>query len=583
MAFDIGSVIAKVDADISGFKKGMGEAQGIASGFGSKLQAIGGSIASFGKQAAIFTGVVGAGLVVFGKQSVDAFNESEAAMAQLQAVIKSTGGVAGVTAKEATNLASSLQKITPYSDEAVLSAENLLLTFTNIKDDIFPEATKTVLNMSTALGQDLKSSSIQLGKALQDPVLGVTALRRVGVNFNEEQQNVIKNLVETGRAAEAQQLILKELATEFGGSATAAAETFAGRMEILKNQFNDFQENIGHAITALGIFAVTGEKSELLDALTNLVGTDTAEKLLSFFTRIRVVLVQFSEWVLANQELVITFLQGLAIAIGALMVIGTITMLITALLNPLTLVAIAITALYMAWQTNFWGIRDTTMIVINELTRFFNTFLMPIITAVTNWVRAHWTEIKLVTEGTFNIIKGIIQVVWAAIYAIFSVFLALITGDWKQAWENIKHAAIIAWDGIKNIFNGAIQFIMGWGGNLIRELVRPFQEAWNRISDFVNKIKDALDFTKRHSPSVLDVVRSGVSKVNDALADLSINGSLNANAAGLAVSRGGDQANTNIIQISLAGAFIADTYGANQMAEIMGDALVKRLQAQIRI
>lgn len=177
--------------------------------------------------------------------SISAAVEAQNVQAQLGAVLKSTGGVAGVTAQAALDLSKKLQGLTTFGDEAILSAENLLLTFTKIGQDIFPEATQTVLDMSTALGQDLKSSAIQLGKALQDPILGVVALRRVGVNFNEAQTEVIKNLVETGHAAEAQRLILKELATEFGGSATAKAATFGGQVEQVKNQLNDMKEEIG--------------------------------------------------------------------------------------------------------------------------------------------------------------------------------------------------------------------------------------------------------------------------------------------------------------------------------------------------
>lgn len=181
----------------------------------------------------------------FLKDSLTAFKESQDAITQTNAVLKSTGGIAGVTADQVDQLSKSLQKTTRFSDEAVREAENLLLTFTKVGKDIFPQATETILDMSTALGQDTKSSAIQLGKALQDPILGVTALRRVGVNFSAAQRDVIENLVKTGREAEAQALILKELQTEFGGSAKAAGETFGGQVDKLKNQLNDLQEQIG--------------------------------------------------------------------------------------------------------------------------------------------------------------------------------------------------------------------------------------------------------------------------------------------------------------------------------------------------
>lgn len=197
--------------------------------------------------------------------SVQEASDSENAISQLEAVIKSTGGVAGVTSKQAQDLASSLQKVTKYSDEAVLGGENMLLTFTSIGKDIFPRATKTILDMSTALNQDLKSSAIQLGKALNDPITGVTALRRVGVQFSDEQETMIKKMVESGNLMQAQTFILDELQKEFGGSAEAAGKTFAGQLEILKNKLSDIKERIGGAL--LPVLATLTEKfSNLIDS-----------------------------------------------------------------------------------------------------------------------------------------------------------------------------------------------------------------------------------------------------------------------------------------------------------------------------
>jgi len=189
-----------------------------------------------------------AGLAVGIKGALDASAEAAKAQAQLGAVLKSTGGAAGITAEKAIALSKSLQTVSTFGDDAILSAENMLLTFTNIKDSVFPDATKIVLDMSVALGQDLKSSAIQVGKALNDPILGVTALSRVGVNFSEDQQNVIKALVETGDVLGAQTLILRELGTEFGGSAAAQTETFAGKMKMLNEQISDLKEAIGNAL-----------------------------------------------------------------------------------------------------------------------------------------------------------------------------------------------------------------------------------------------------------------------------------------------------------------------------------------------
>lgn len=215
---------------------------------GQKMKGLDTDVSGLAKTIGGASLAIGGLAIAFGVDTVKSAIASQNAIAQLNAVLKSTGGVSGQTIDSLTKTAAALQSMTTYSDEAIESAQGLLLTFTGIKGPIFEEATKTVLDMSTALGQDLKSSSIQLGKALQDPILGITALRRVGVNFNDTQKDIIKTMVESGDVIGAQKLILKELSLEFGGSAAAAGETFAGKMAIITNQVDDMKESIGGAI-----------------------------------------------------------------------------------------------------------------------------------------------------------------------------------------------------------------------------------------------------------------------------------------------------------------------------------------------
>jgi len=175
--------------------------------------------------------------------------EYEKQVIQLEARLRSTGNAAGMTRNELLKMADALQRNSTYANSDIISAENLLLTFTSLKRDILPQATETVLDMSVALTQGLKESAIQVGKALQDPILGVSALRRVGVNFTKDQGEMIKKMVETGRVAEAQRFILNELSTEFGGAAAAAANTYEGRITQLKNAWHDLLRELGNYLT----------------------------------------------------------------------------------------------------------------------------------------------------------------------------------------------------------------------------------------------------------------------------------------------------------------------------------------------
>lgn len=175
------------------------------------------------------------------------FIEQQRVMAQTEAVIKSTGGAANLTAQEINEMAGELQNLTNFGDEAIQNGQNLLLTFTQIGRDVFPRATETMLDMSQAMNQGIKESAIQLGKALNDPIMGITALRRVGIQFNESQEETIRLMVESGRVMDAQGVILDELSRQFGGSARAAVNPFTQ----LKNAIGDLGEAIGGALQPL--------------------------------------------------------------------------------------------------------------------------------------------------------------------------------------------------------------------------------------------------------------------------------------------------------------------------------------------
>lgn len=214
----------------------------------------GSGINGAGVLAAAGIAAAGAAVVGFGVASVKAFEESERTAAQLDAVLRSTGGAAGVARDAAISLSKELEHTTGVSDEAALAAENMLLTFTNIGKDIFPDTTRAVVDMATAMNggvipsaDELRQQAIQLGKALQDPDAGLGALHRVGVNVDELK----KKFTDSMPIQEKQKLILKELASEFGGSGKAAAQTFGGQLKILQETFGDLMEDIGQGLVGV--------------------------------------------------------------------------------------------------------------------------------------------------------------------------------------------------------------------------------------------------------------------------------------------------------------------------------------------
>lgn len=171
--------------------------------------------------------------------------ESEQAQARLTAVLKATGFAAGRTADQIDELATSMAGSTLFDDEAVKNMAGVLATFRNISGETFDQAIRLGADMAQVMGQDLQSSALQLGKALNDPIQGVMALRRVGVQLSAHQKDLIQDFMKVNDLAGAQGVILGELAHEFGGAATAANSGLSGAIAQAKHQYDNFLESLG--------------------------------------------------------------------------------------------------------------------------------------------------------------------------------------------------------------------------------------------------------------------------------------------------------------------------------------------------
>jgi Prophage tail length tape measure protein len=204
--------------------------------------------------------------------------------AQTEAVIKSTGAVAGISATQVKAWSMSLEDANATAEESIQDAENVLLTFTNIRGAAFEPATQAIIDMSVALGTDLHGAAIQVGKALQDPVKGVTALRRVGVMLTADQTKQIADLVKHNKLYEAQAIILKELNTEFGGSGAAKAKTYTGQMFLLGDAVEHLQAALASALLPT-LTRVAGQLREALsDPQTMAAVTEFGDSIASAFS-----------------------------------------------------------------------------------------------------------------------------------------------------------------------------------------------------------------------------------------------------------------------------------------------------------
>jgi hypothetical protein len=258
------SIVVPIDADVSGLTRKLGMATSTLGGFGRLAGYVAGAAAL-------------GGLIATVKVGVDEFMQAEKVTAQTNAVLKSTGSVANVTKRQIDQLGTSIMRKSGFDDEAVKSSENLLLTFTKVRNeagkgnDVFTQATQITADLSVAFGKDLNSSAILVGKALNDPIKGLGALSRVGIQFTAGQKDQIKAMVESGNVMGAQKMILKELETQVGGSAAAYGKTLPGQLNILKETFN----NLAGDLVATFMPTIARAAQGVVDFITHLQAQPT--------------------------------------------------------------------------------------------------------------------------------------------------------------------------------------------------------------------------------------------------------------------------------------------------------------------
>lgn len=236
MGKKVADLLIKLGADTYGFTKMRSDVKKQLDGLGKDLQGFGKSMSLY------FT----APLTAAAGGAVHLADVQIRAEAKVQQAIKATGGAAKLNFEQLKKYASELQGKTVFGDEQILNESTAqLLTFTNIAGDNFKRVQQAALDVATVLDGDLKSTTIQLGKALNDPVKNLSALSRSGIQFSKDQVALIKSLAETNRLADAQTIILDELNRQYGGQAEAAAKVGLGSLRQLKNSLGDLGEEMG--------------------------------------------------------------------------------------------------------------------------------------------------------------------------------------------------------------------------------------------------------------------------------------------------------------------------------------------------
>lgn len=239
--------------------------------------------------------------------------------------------------------------------------------------------------------------------------------------------------------------------------------------------------------------------------------------------------------------------------------------------------------------------------VLNDLIRTITPIILEIlppliqlITNVVNWFRTLSPEVQIAI-GIFTALIPVLALVSATILLLIPVITALISpiglvgiaiiglsSIFIAYFDQIKNTTINWYKQFTDILNSTINFVKGWGGSMLDWLVKPFRDAWGAIEGLMNKIKDAMNPNKRHSPSMVDLLKQGVKDLNSAWDNLKMPISTMQNTPILSSSNTGSSIANNSININLAGAVISDELSAMRAGEKIGDAIINRLKNNVR-
>lgn len=363
--------------------------------------------------------------------------ESEQALAQVEARIRSTGGAAGLTSQQLQAMAQQLQDASTFDDDAIMQSQSVLLSFTNVVGDQFGRAQQAILDLSVAMKTDLQSATVQVGKALNEPAQALTALQRSGIQFSDAQEDMIKQLVDTGQTAAAQGLILDELERQFGGSAKAARDTFGGALDALRVTIGNLLEADGGLGGLAG--AINAANERLKDPQVAAAIQTVVQLVIGAIPPIVSGMVTIVEN-LDTIGAVIGTVTPLVIAYFAAWSIGP--ALYAAIAAKATVATGALTALNvpLAAAIGSLGLLKTAVLVVGA--------------AFAGWQIGTWAREKF------------LAVELAGIYLVRSLMLA---------WENIKSSSKIVWESVKAGAIGAI--------NIVRTRIADLIDSFAGLSD----------------------------------------------------------------------------------------------------
>lgn len=541
MATLLGSLLVSLGLDSGEFRSGLTATEKQLRASTKRIEAMGKSMGDIGQKMSV---AVTLPLIALSTKAVQGFQDQQQAMAQVNAALTSMGDVSGKTADELSKTADALEMNSLVDADVILKQVTAnLLTFGNVAGAQFDRAQQSALDMAQRLGGEPQAAAIMLGKALNDPIKGITALTRVGVQFTEAQKSQIKAMAESGRTAEAQGIILTEVERQFRGAAKTAAETspwrqaqvafgqasdvlgevllpvitqVAGAITTIARGFAELPRPLQEGIVALGaIAAVLGPVLVGLGAMTTAMAP--------FLSVLGAAFSEAGLLVAAKAALV-----GLGAALGPILV-------------PLAALAAAAAVIYFNWEK--------IAPVLMQTWKAAQEAIGPAFTELVNSLKAAFQEIS--DSGLFQaigeiglallkafggalpgvlrtlsaIIVGVVQVITDAVRIIVDLFSGDYAGALRAAEDLCRHFVTAVGNALGGLAQAAISFISNMVRSINEWLGGRLAQIFNGVLDKIQTVKkgffDLYDAVVGHSyiPDMVDGIAAQMLRLDAAMVD----------------------------------------------------------------
>jgi phage-related protein len=451
--------------------------------------------------------VAGVALVRFGKDAIIAAEQARQASQRVDSIAKSMG-IFGDQALEVSgriqNFAEEQEKLIAVDADVIKGAQAKLLTFKELarsadeSGGAFDRATLAAVDLAAAGFGTAETNAVQLGKALNDPVKGITALTRSGITFTAAEKEKIKALVESGDLLTAQDLVLKAIETQVGGTAAATALS----SEKIRLGFEAVKDSIGNLLLPAFDSVATVLSEKVFPAVQGFFDSIKENGIGPALTEL------FTNFTSLRQSFMDSILQALPGIIDAIiafiptLVQSTVTMItsvVSAITNALPQIVQGAIQLF---QGIIEGLTQALPVIIEALTAAIPQILRALVDALPQLIESALTLFTGIVQGLVKALPEIIDAVIDAMPEIIKAIIdaiplfieagiEIVKGLAKGIVENAPAIVGAAIEGVADLVISTFKKILG-----IKSPSKVFAEfGKNTMQGYAKGVKDAFPYT----------------------------------------------------------------------------------------